>query len=208
MTGGNPMRAFHDTDDGLRRRVELLPEVIFETDAGGALVFVGGAVLATLGRPADELARAPLLELVAPDCRPALADLMSFKGAASRRLRVRLARPDGVATWALMSLARANSGGLVGTLLDIGTENSAEDELVRLKEQTQDAAAAKRVYLDNVSHEVRTPLAAIIGLSQLCLNTKVTDKQRDYLTKTEQAAQDLHRVFNDILDFSRLKPTA
>jgi two-component system sensor histidine kinase/response regulator len=205
VTGGNPLRAFHDTDDGLRRRVELLPEIIFETDAGGALLFVGGAVLGMLGRPAADYAGVPLQELLAPDCRPALADLLSLKGAGPRRLRVRLARADGVAAWALMSLARADSGGLVGMLLDIGVEKGAEDELVRLKAQAEAAAAAKRVYLDNVSHEVRTPLAAIIGLSQLCLNTKPTDKQRDYLTKTEQAAQDLHRVFNDILDFSRME---
>jgi two-component system, sensor histidine kinase and response regulator len=199
------MRAFHDTDDGLRRRVELLPEVLFETDPSGALVFVGGAVLATLGKRAHEYVRTPLLELVAPDCRPALADLLSQNGAGLRSLRVQLVRADGVAAWALMSLARADSGGLVGTLQDIGAQKGAEDELAQLKEQAQAAAAAKRVYLDNVSHEIRTPLAAIIGLLQLCQNTKPTDKQRDYLTKTEQAAQDLHRVFNDILDFSRME---
>ena len=199
------MRAFFDSDAGLRRRVELLPDVIFETDAGGALVFLGGAAIAMLGRPPNECLRAPLLDLVAQDSRPALADLLTRKSAAPRRLRVRLARADGAAAWALMTLAPADSGGMVGTLHDIGAEKSAEDELAQLKVEAAAAAAAKRVYIDNVSHEVRTPLAAIIGLSQLCLNTKPTDKQRDYLTKTEQAAQDLHRVFNDILDFSRME---
>jgi PAS domain S-box-containing protein len=190
------MRAIlSDADAGMRRRIELLPEVIFETDAGGALVYVGGAAIAMLGSPPDECLHTPLLELVAPDCRGALADLLSLKAAGPRRLRVRLARADGVAAWALMSLAPADSGGMVGTLHDIGAD----------EEQAAAAAAAKRVYIDNVSHEIRTPLAAIIGLSQLCLNTKPTEKQRDYLTKTEQAAQDLHRVFNDILDFSRLE---
>jgi two-component system, sensor histidine kinase and response regulator len=190
------MRAFvTDKDAELRRRVELLPEIIFETDAGGALVFVGGAAIAMLGRPLDECLHVPLLELVAPDCRPALADLLSLKAAGPRRLRVRLARADGVAAWALMLLAPADSGGVIGTMYDISAD----------QEQAASAAAAKRVYIDNVSHEIRTPLAAIIGLSQLCLNTKPTDKQRDYLTKTERAAQDLHRLFNDILDFSRME---
>jgi PAS domain S-box-containing protein len=164
------MRASYDTDSGLRRRVELLPDVIFETDAAGALVFLGGAALALLGRPPSDCLRTPLLELLAPDSRAALADLLSQKSTGPRRLRIRLAHADGVAAWALMTLAPADSGGLVGTLHDIGAEKSAEDELAQLKEETAAAAAAKRVYIDNVSHEVRTPLAAIIGLSQLCLS--------------------------------------
>src|ERR1022692_5253871 len=129
------MRAIYDTDPGLRRRIELLPDVIFETDAAGALVFLGGAALAMLGRPPDDCLRAPLLELVAPDSGAALADLLNQKSARPRRLRVRVARADGVAAWALMTFAPADSGGLVGTLHDIGTEKSAEDELAQLKEQ-------------------------------------------------------------------------
>ena len=102
----------------------------------------------------------------------------------------------------MLSAVPADTGGLIGTLQDIGAQMRAEDELAQLKEEVAATAAAKKIYISNISHQVRTPLAAIIGLSQLCLNTRPTDKQRDYLTKTEQAAQDLYRIVNDILDFS------
>jgi two-component system, sensor histidine kinase and response regulator len=192
-------------DAGMRRRIELLPDVVFEVDANGSLMFLGGASITMLGRQPGECLHLPLSELVAPEHRPALAEILRRDTPYPRKLRVRVLRRDGVETWVTVSLAPADSGGMVGTLHEIGAEKDAQVELADLKEEAAAAAAAKRVYIDNVSHEIRTPLAAIIGLSQLCLNTKPTDKQRDYLTKTEQAAQDLHRLFNDILDFSRME---
>jgi two-component system sensor histidine kinase/response regulator len=192
-------------DAGMRRRIELLPDVVFEVDASGSLMFLGGASIAMLGRQPGECLHLPLSDLVVPEHRPALAAVLRRQPALAQKLRVRVRRRDGVESWVLASLAPADSGGMVGTLHDINAEKSAEDELADLKAEAAAAAAAKRVYIDNVSHEIRTPLAAIIGLSQLALNTRPTEKQRDYLTKTEQAAQDLHRVFTDILDFSRME---
>jgi two-component system, sensor histidine kinase and response regulator len=191
-----------DSDALLRRRVEQLPCVIFETDAQGSLVFLGGAALAILGRPPADCLHKPLPGLVAEESRPALTALLRRESAGSRKLRVRIPRPDGTDGQALLSLAPADTGGMVGTLQGVGAEADAEHELAQLKEKVAATAAAKKVYIANISHQVRTPLAAIIGLSQLCLNTRTTDKQRDYLSKTEQAAQDLYRVVNDILDFS------
>jgi len=192
-------------DARMRRRIELLPDVIFEVDANGSLLFLGGASITMLGRQPGECLHLPLCDLVAPEHRPALAAILRREAPLARKLRVRVLRKDGVENWVLVSLAPADAGGMVGTLQEIGAEKNAEVELADLKQEAAAAAAAKRVYIDNVSHEIRTPLAAIIGLSQLCLNTKPTDKQRDYLTNTEQAAQDLHRLFNDILDFSRME---
>ncbi len=210
LTGRHPMRAFFagtsepttDLDAALRRRIELSPDIIFETDAEGSLVFLGGASLALFGRPPAECLHKPLAGLLAEESRPAITALLRRENAASRRLRVRVMRPDGTHAWALLSASPADSGGTIGTLQDIGAQMRAEDELAQLKEKIAATAAAKKIYISNISHQVRTPLAAIIGLSQLCLNTRTTDKQRDYLTKTEQAAQDLYRVVNDILDFS------
>ncbi len=191
-----------DSDASLRRRVELSPDVIFETDAEGTLVFLGGASLALLGRPPADCLHKSLAALMAKESRPALMALLRRETTVSCRLRVRMARPDGTDGWALLSAAPADTGGLIGTLQDIGAQMSAEDELAQLKEKVAATAAAKKIYFSYISHQVRTPLAAIIGLSQLCLNTRTTDKQRDYLTKTEQAAKELYRIVNDFLDFS------
>ena len=65
-------------------------------------------------------------------------------------------------------------------------------------------ARVKSEFLANISHEIRTPLNAVIGLTYLCLNTELTDKQRDYLKKSHNSAQVLLQLLNDMIDFSRL----
>ena len=67
------------------------------------------------------------------------------------------------------------------------------------------AAHAKSDFLANMSHEIRTPMNAIIGMSHLAQRTSLTQKQRGYLLKIDNAAQNLMALINDILDFSKIE---
>lgn len=67
------------------------------------------------------------------------------------------------------------------------------------------ASGSKSRFLSNMSHEVRTPLNAIIGLSSLLLKTELNSRQKDYLQKIEKSGRHLLRVVNDILDFSKIE---
>ncbi|WP_310493518.1 hydrogenase maturation protease [Dechloromonas sp.] len=78
-------------------------------------------------------------------------------------------------------------------------------DLRTAKEQAELASQAKTNFLSNMSHEVRTPLSAILGLSDLCLRTPLNIQQGQYLTKIRLAAHHLLGIINDILDFSRIE---
>jgi PAS domain S-box-containing protein len=88
---------------------------------------------------------------------------------------------------------------------DISERKKAEQELHEAREAAETASRAKGDFLANMSHEIRTPMNAIVGLTYLTMQTTLTDRQHDYLTKIDSSAQSLLGVINDILDFSKIE---
>ncbi|HIJ84635.1 MAG TPA: response regulator, partial [Magnetococcales bacterium] len=80
-----------------------------------------------------------------------------------------------------------------------------ETRLLGEKKLAESADQAKSEFLAHMSHEIRNPMNAIIGLSQLILKTELTEKQGDYLSKIQLSAKNLMMIINDILDFSKIE---
>ena len=81
----------------------------------------------------------------------------------------------------------------------------AREEAEAARQAAQDASRAKSSFLANVSHEIRTPINAILGMDTMILRESREDNIREYAGDIRSAGQNLLSLINDILDFSKIE---
>ena len=82
----------------------------------------------------------------------------------------------------------------------------AQDAAAEALQSAERASKAKTDFLSNMSHDIRTPMNAIIGFTTLALsNIDDTDRVKDYLGKTLASSNHLLSLINDVLDMSRIE---
>jgi signal transduction histidine kinase/CheY-like chemotaxis protein len=119
--------------------------------------------------------------------------------------------------WGILSLDRSQKGPpwtegdihltrlIAGAVTGLIIRANAEQELVAAKELAEDSSRAKSNFLSRMSHEMRTPMNAIIGMTAIALESQ--DKKKiDYcLDRINNATFYLLGLINDILDMSRIE---
>jgi PAS domain S-box-containing protein len=186
---------------------------IAHTDFDGRWLRVNEKLCAIVGYPRDELLRKTFQDVTYPDDVSASLDRVARLRRGefpSYSLEKRYVRKDGAPVWVdlSVSLQRDAAGApayMISIMQDISERKWLENELRQAIARAEAASRAKSEFLAHVSHEVRTPLNAILGMTELALDTPLTEPQRKHLSVVQSSAEALLRVINDLLDFSKIE---
>ena len=88
---------------------------------------------------------------------------------------------------------------------DVNRHDQLEQQLLQAKRSAESAAMAKGEFLATMSHEIRTPLNGIIPMLDLIARGKLAPDQREMLRTAHESSQQLLRIVDDILDYSKLE---
>ena len=90
-------------------------------------------------------------------------------------------------------------------MTEISEQKRFERTLREARNRAEAASRAKSEFLASMSHEVRTPMTAIIGLAELLYRGEPNDERRDILSTILQNGRYLTEILNDILDLSKIE---
>jgi PAS domain S-box-containing protein len=111
--------------------------------------------------------------------------------------------------WGRLAFSHVGTGDfspfIFGIIEDITDQKTGEERLIRDKETAEKATQTKSAFLANMSHEIRTPIHTVTGMTELLLETKLDEEQKEYAKQIRYSAEVLLGLINDILDFSKIE---
>ncbi|GIT92796.1 hypothetical protein JANAI62_32540 [Jannaschia pagri] len=100
---------------------------------------------------------------------------------------------------------RAPDGDIVSLAIDISDVQAREDSLAAARESAEQMALAKQAFLARMSHEMRTPMNGVLGLSEMLCDQDLDPEAKEYVRTIRDSAEALLVIVNDTLDVSRLE---
>jgi PAS domain S-box len=194
-----------------RNIIENASDFIFTLDDKGHITSFNPAGKRITGLSRDEAIGRHFNDLLAPQDRFPPLPIFTLKSDSEIAItcQTRFQSPDKRITWVEISARTLVQPGRPHSVLavarDISERKQIEEELRRARDAAEAATRAKSAFLANMSHEIRTPMNGVIGMSNLLLETRLSDEQRDFTETIRNSAESLLTVLNDILDFSKIE---
>jgi PAS domain S-box-containing protein len=203
----------------VRAALDTLAEGLLVIDRKQNIVLANEAIARLVGRRPDELLGMPVGKLewldadasaMAPERHPWLKALST--GVAQSNDTIGLADCDGKPRSFLVNCApvlggKGKAAGVLISLDDVTQLEENKAELGVAKQKAEAANQAKSDFLANMSHDIRTPMNAILGFTELLKRGygKNEAQARKYLDTIHSSGKHLLELINDILDLSKVE---
>jgi PAS domain S-box-containing protein len=212
-----PSAVGHANAEELGAILDTTAEGIVMFDAEGNLNSCNRSAEALFGYDGPELVQRNLAELFAPESQSAVKDYLgSLKGSGVASLldqgREVLGHVRGGGLIPLsMTMGRTQADGpnFFAVFRDLSQTRKSESELAQARRLADRAANAKSDMLARISHEVRTPLNAIIGFAEVMIGERFgalgNERYVEYMKDIRASGERVIAIINDLLDLSRIE---
>jgi PAS domain S-box-containing protein len=212
-----PQPAGHADAEELGAILDTTAEGIVMFDAEGNINSCNRSAEALFGYDGEEMARRNLADLFAPESRHGVFDyLASVKSSGVESLlehgRETLARESkgGLIPLSMtMGRTRPEGSNFFAVFRDLSQAKQSESELREARRLADRAANAKADVLARISHEVRTPLNAIIGFAEVMIGERFgalgNERYAEYMKDIRASGERVLSIINDLLDLSRIE---
>ncbi len=195
-------RVFATNERRLRGIVDGVADALVVVDARGAIESINPAGADLFGFAAEDL-RGTAISRIVPDF--AAVTVASDEGVVTETTG-----RDARGHLFPLELVRGRDvpdarDGAILILRDITKRKTAEDAVRHAHDRAVEAAEVKAQFLAMMSHEIRTPINAVVGMSELLLQTPLSEDGREYAMTVRDSAESLLAIVNDILDFSKIE---
>ncbi|MBB6693635.1 response regulator [Cohnella xylanilytica] len=186
---------------------------ILSFDPSGRLLYSNEAARRLLGIEGDSASCSFFDRLTAESLERLLAGMKEARetGSSEREVEFRTSRTGGEPAFANLSLAVRLPkpdhpvSYYSGILRDTTEQKRIEREYERALRKEEQSNRDKSRFLARISHDIRTPLNAIINTANLIDRSELTDEQRDGLEQIDISSRHLLRTLNNFLDYSKLE---
>ncbi len=212
-----PSPVGHADAEELGAILDTTAEGIVMFDADGNINSANRSAEALFGRDGDELARCNLADLFAPESRHAVFDYLAgikSSGVASlldhgRDVLGRESKGGIIPLSMTMGRTRADGPNFFAVFRDLSQARQTENELREARRLAERAGTAKADVLARISHEVRTPLNAIIGFAEVMIGERFgalgNERYVEYMKDIRASGERVIAVINDLFDLSRIE---